>query len=63
VPDHQEVYLDRNGLTSIIFDILARVDEDDQSALKYHLEDITSGDKDGSSKIWSTSTASLTKLP
>src|ERR1700759_1879803 len=42
VPDHQEVFVQADGLTSIIFEILERVEKDlsDEDALKYHLKDI-----------------------
>ncbi|KAF2100050.1 Mog1p/PsbP-like protein [Rhizodiscina lignyota] len=66
VPDNQEVYLDANGLTSIIFDILERVDEStaatDQDALKYHFHDIASGTND-TTRFWHFGSATLTKLP
>jgi hypothetical protein len=41
-PDHQEVYLDKDGFASISFDLTERVDSvpNDEEALKYHLEDI-----------------------
>jgi ABC-type uncharacterized transport system involved in gliding motility auxiliary subunit len=65
VPDHQEVYLDANGLTSIIFDITERVTPDqaptDEDALKYHFSDIISGTTD-TTKYWHGGTAVLTKL-
>ncbi|EMD00343.1 hypothetical protein BAUCODRAFT_64329 [Baudoinia panamericana UAMH 10762] len=42
VPDNQEVWLDTNGLTSVVFDILERVDGmSDVDALQFHLDDIT----------------------
>lgn len=60
IPDHQEVYLDREGFSSIVFDILGRVgrvvtknpqndrpdddDDDDLEALKYHLHDLVESD-------------------
>ncbi|KAI0397524.1 Mog1p/PsbP-like protein [Xylariaceae sp. FL0594] len=42
VPNHQEVFVARDGFMSIIIDILERVDEggDDDRALETHLEDI-----------------------
>jgi len=49
VPDHQEVYLDSNGFTSIIFDITERVENvaTDEEALKFHFDDIVSGSAEG----------------
>ena len=42
VPDNQEVYLDKNGFTSLTFDITERVSHllTDKEALEYHLADI-----------------------
>ncbi|KAI9670197.1 MAG: Peptide-methionine (S)-S-oxide reductase [Alyxoria varia] len=48
VPDNQEVYLSKAGLTSIIFDILERAEppdhpcETDEEAIKYHYQDVIS---------------------
>ncbi|KAG9511568.1 Mog1p/PsbP-like protein, partial [Aureobasidium melanogenum] len=62
VPDNQEVYLDKDGLSSIVFDILERVDKPDLDALKYHLEDIVEDDVNGT-KLWTSNSAVLSKLP
>ncbi|THY25812.1 ran-interacting Mog1 protein [Aureobasidium pullulans] len=62
VPDNQEVYLDKDGLTSIVFDILERVDKPDLDALKYHLEDIVEDDVDAT-KLWTSNSAVFSKLP
>ena len=42
VPDNQEVYLDKNGFTSLTFDITERVSHlpADKDALEYHFADI-----------------------
>lgn len=48
VPDNQEVYLDADGYTSVIVDILeyvaagvaSQVDDEDEMALRTHLEDV-----------------------
>ena len=42
VPDNQEVYLDKNGFTSLTFDITERVSHlsTDKEALEYHFADI-----------------------
>lgn len=62
IPDHQEVYLDKEGFTSITFDILERVDSvaNDEEALKYHLEDIT--DSDGQFQVLSSGSVKFPHL-
>ncbi|TVY46642.1 putative ran guanine nucleotide release factor [Lachnellula occidentalis] len=68
VPDHQEVYLDKDGFTSIIFDITERVGAPgsgpavDGAALTTHLEDIVDSDDD-TVKVWNTSNTQFSKLP
>jgi len=68
VPDHQEVYLDKDGFTSIIFDITERVGlpgsgaATDGAAMTTHLEDIVDSDTD-TVKVWSTSATLFSKLP
>jgi len=68
VPDHQEVYLDKDGFTSIIFDITERVGAPgsgpavDGAALTTHLEDIVDSDVD-TVKVWNTSNTQFSKLP
>jgi hypothetical protein len=68
VPDHQEVYLDKDGFTSIIFDITERVGLSgsgpavDGAALTTHLEDIVDSDTD-TVKVWNTSNTQFSKLP
>ncbi|KAI9752683.1 MAG: hypothetical protein M4579_005521 [Chaenotheca gracillima] len=53
IPDHQEVYLDNDGLTSIIFEINERVDASvvgstsDEDAVRYHLDDVIEAEDDG----------------
>lgn len=46
VPDNQEVYLDKNGFTSLTFDITERVSHvsNDKEALEYHFVDIVAED-------------------
>ncbi|KAK4247155.1 hypothetical protein C7999DRAFT_41487 [Corynascus novoguineensis] len=67
VPDNQEVYIDKNGFTSIIFDITQRVDapgsglERDGNALTIHLEDLVGDDAD-SVKVWNTTETQFTHL-
>lgn len=68
VPDNQEVYLDKDGFTSIIFDITERVgkpgsgDVTDGEALTTHLEEIVNSDSD-TLKVWSTTRTRFSKLP
>jgi len=55
VLDNQEVYLDSNGYTSLVVEILERVEKgSDREALEWHLKDITDGedDGDGAVKVW-----------
>ncbi|KAL8713941.1 MAG: hypothetical protein Q9220_002087, partial [cf. Caloplaca sp. 1 TL-2023] len=64
VPDHQEIYLDASGFSSIIIEINERVTEDlttDQEALEYHFHDIV--DEHDTSKIWHTEAAHLPNFP
>ncbi|KAL8873799.1 MAG: hypothetical protein Q9174_000785 [Haloplaca sp. 1 TL-2023] len=62
VPDHQEIYLDSNGFSSIVIELAERVSDPstDQAALRYHFEDIV--DEQDTSKIWRTDVAQLSKF-
>ncbi|POS83934.1 hypothetical protein EPUL_001890 [Erysiphe pulchra] len=66
IPDHQEVFLDKDGFTSIIFDITERVGPSgsgpdvDGVALTAHLEDITENEP---VRVWNSSSTQFTKLP
>jgi hypothetical protein len=69
VPDNQEVYIDKDGFTSIIFDIMQRVEapgedplERDGRALTTHLEDLVGEDVD-TVKVWNTTETQFTHLP
>jgi len=63
VPDQQEVWLDKDGFTSIIVEILERVDKpSDIGALEYHLKDIVEEDVTDT-KIWTSSQARFSRLP
>jgi hypothetical protein len=44
VPDNQEVWLDTQGFTSVVVDLLERVEKPDEEALKVHLEEILEED-------------------
>jgi hypothetical protein len=45
IPDEQEVFVDRNGLASITFDILEKADESNlKAATAIHLDEIIEGD-------------------
>ncbi|KAK4098085.1 Mog1p/PsbP-like protein [Parathielavia hyrcaniae] len=67
VPDNQEVYIDKDGFTSIIFDITQRVDapgeglERDGRALTIHLEDLVGEDAD-TVKVWNTTETQFSHL-
>ncbi|GME35826.1 DNA ligase ATP-dependent [Neofusicoccum parvum] len=66
VPDNQEVYLDANGFSSVIFDLTERLDESqassDEEALKYHFQDIV-GDSNDVTQFWQSNAASLARMP
>lgn len=67
VPDNQEVYIDKDGFTSIIVDITERVGpaggglEPDGRALTTHLEDLVGEDVDGLN-VWNTAETEITYL-
>ncbi|KAG5985310.1 hypothetical protein E4U55_006790 [Claviceps digitariae] len=67
VPDNQEVWIDKNGFTSIIFDITERVGgpghgpEIDGRAMTTHLEDMVGSDID-TVKIWNTAETEFSRL-
>ncbi|GFP55132.1 hypothetical protein ACSS6W_003063 [Trichoderma asperelloides] len=67
VPDNQEVWIDKDGFTSIIFDISERVGgpgsspEIDGRAMTTHLEDMVGSDID-TVKIWNTAETEFTKM-
>lgn len=63
VPDNQEVYLDNAGFSSIVFDILERVEKgNDLEALKFHLADIVEEDR-GEVRVWGSQEVKLGKMP
>jgi Ran-interacting Mog1 protein len=67
VPDNQEVYIDQDGFTSIIFEITERVGEPgsspeiDGKAMTTHLEDIVGSDFD-TVKVWNTKETMFSRL-
>ncbi|KAF4121606.1 Ran-interacting Mog1 protein [Geosmithia morbida] len=67
VPDNQEVWIDQDGFTSIIFDITERVGESgsgpeiDGRAITHHLEDLV-GDNTEGLKIWNTAETEFSRL-
>jgi hypothetical protein len=67
VPDNQEVYIDKDGFTSIIFDITERVGpsggglETDGRALTTHLEELVGDDTD-TVKVWNTTETQFSHL-
>ncbi|PHH68315.1 hypothetical protein CDD83_6157 [Cordyceps sp. RAO-2017] len=67
VPDNQEVWIDKNGFTSIIFDITERVGgpgcgpEIDGRAMTTHLEDMI-GTESEKVRIWNTAETKFTRL-
>ncbi|KAL8757858.1 MAG: hypothetical protein Q9184_004099 [Pyrenodesmia sp. 2 TL-2023] len=62
VPDHQEIYLDASGFSSIIVEIAERVSEPstDEEALKFHFHDIV--EEHDTSSIYHTGAAKLANL-
>ncbi|KAI9868427.1 MAG: multicopy suppressor of ts gsp1 [Trichoglossum hirsutum] len=63
VPDHQEVYLDKDGFASIIIDITERPDSvtTDEAALELHLDDIFGSDDQV--RLWYQNRAQLSHFP
>ncbi|GKT39904.1 putative Ras-related protein Rab7 [Colletotrichum spaethianum] len=67
VPDNQEVWIDSDGFTSIIFDITERVGpagsspEIDGRAMTTHLEELVGEDID-TVKVWNTTETSFSRL-
>lgn len=63
VPDHQEVFLDTNGYSGVIFEILQYVEKPtDDEALQYHFTDLVEGTGD-STNILEQGSAVMTKIP
>jgi hypothetical protein len=68
VPNNQEVYIDKDGFTSIIFDITERVEEKgtgierDGQAMTTHLEELVGSDLE-TVKVWNTTETEFSKLP
>ncbi|KAF2723446.1 Mog1p/PsbP-like protein [Polychaeton citri CBS 116435] len=64
VPDNQEVWLDANGYTSIIFDILERVNmPTDYEALDFHVLDSVGQEDMARTTVWMRGDAHFSKLP
>ncbi|KAF2743702.1 Mog1p/PsbP-like protein [Sporormia fimetaria CBS 119925] len=62
IPDHQEVYVDSNGYSNVVFEILEHVDKpSDADALQYHFQDLVDGTND-STNVLSQETAKLGKM-
>lgn len=70
VPDNQEVFIDKDGFTSIIFDITERVggagssDQIDGRALTTHLEELvgTDAETETTVKVWNSAKTEFSKL-
>ncbi|KAL8404590.1 hypothetical protein RB594_009446 [Gaeumannomyces avenae] len=68
VPDHQEVFIDKDGFTSIIVEITERVGpagstpEIDGKALSVHLEDIVGSDEVDGVKVWNTTDTEFSRV-
>jgi len=63
VPDHQELYVDENGYSGIIFEILQYVTKgSDEEALQYHFTDLVEGTGDATTML-DQATGAMTKTP
>ncbi|KAI8939538.1 hypothetical protein NX059_003307 [Plenodomus lindquistii] len=63
IPDHQEVYLDADGYSSIVVEILEYVDKgSDEAALQYHFGDLVEDTGDATT-VLEQSVASVKALP
>ncbi|KAJ4290957.1 hypothetical protein N0V90_010153 [Kalmusia sp. IMI 367209] len=63
VPDHQELYLDENGYSSVIFEILQYVQKPtDAEALQYHFADLVDDTGDQTNML-EQETTSMKKTP
>ncbi|MCJ1471531.1 hypothetical protein MMC13_000171 [Lambiella insularis] len=64
VPDNQEVYLDADGLVSIIVEITERVTQvaTNEEAMQYHLEDYVDGSSD-TLRVYQRQQVTMAKLP
>jgi hypothetical protein len=63
VPDHQEVYIDTDGYSSVVVEILEYVDKpSDEEALQYHFADLVDGTGD-STNMLDQGTAVMSKVP
>ncbi|KAF2870969.1 hypothetical protein BDV95DRAFT_494373 [Massariosphaeria phaeospora] len=63
IPDHQEVWLDGNGYSSIVFEILERVDKpSDEEALQYHFADLVD-DTGDSTNVLCQGKSGMPKIP
>lgn len=57
MPDHQELYLDEDGYSGVIFEILEYVDKPtDAEALQYHFADLVDGTGDETNMLEQSST-------
>lgn len=60
------MYLDGDGFTSVVVEILEREEKPDNEALEYHLRDLVEDDEDDAAektKVWWTGDAVGAKLP
>lgn len=63
MPDNQEVYLDGNGFSSIVFDVTERVCEvpTDDQALRFHFDDIV--ERGEGVRAWESKAVRCEKVP
>ncbi|KAJ2896590.1 Ran-interacting Mog1 protein [Zalerion maritima] len=68
IPENQECFIERDGFTSIIFDILERVGkpgsgaEIDGVALTEHIQDIVGEEESQNLRLWNTTETKITRL-
>jgi flavin-dependent dehydrogenase len=60
------IYLDADGFSSVVVEILERVEKPDPEALKYHFKDLITDDEDDAAektRVWWSGDAVGAKLP
>ena len=63
MPDHQELYVDEDGYTGVIFEILEYVVRDsDEAALQHHFADLVEGTGDSTTML-AQETGAMLKTP
>lgn len=66
IPDNQEVYLDSDGFSSVVVELMERVDLPDDEALEYHLRDLVEDEEDDAAektRVWERGAGASGKMP